>query len=92
MAKEKDTKTLALVEPSPMFTIHCQHKFEEIENTLDHPKHGLIANHVSITELTAIVTNGLQTRVEHIDKRLWAIAGVSIVTLIGVVIQLILHE
>ena len=42
-----------------------------------------------IASLTAKVTNGLTDRVEAMDKRLWGIAGMTIIQLIGLVFLLV---
>lgn len=80
----------ALEEPSTMFKVHCEKAFMSIEHGLAQVRKATEDNTVAIEGLSKIVTNGLSHKVDAIEKRMWAIASTAIVTLLGVVVQLVI--
>jgi predicted neutral ceramidase superfamily lipid hydrolase len=72
-----------------MWERHCSEAFRTMHDKLDNLEHGWQGNKVSIEKLNTLVTNGLSHKVDAIERRMWGIAGTALVTLIGVIVQLI---
>jgi len=51
-----------------------------------------VHNLVAITEVKTLLINGLLHKVDVIEKRLWAVGGFALVTLIGVLIEILLSR
>lgn len=89
--------------PSNMYLVHCREEFAELKTAMDRIADVATTRAdkadaerkelaTSITKLTTIVTNGLSHKVEAMDKRMWAVVGFSLVTLIGMLVEIILHR
>jgi len=72
-----------------MWRLHCGEEFRMMHEKLDKLEHGWQSNRFDIGKLDAVISNGLTKKVDVIERRMWAVAGTTIVTLGGVIIQLV---
>lgn len=88
--------------PSNMYLVHCREEFTHLKDAIEdfaRKAENRSANadreraklSTDIATLTAIVTNGLSHKVDAMDKRMWAVVGFSLVTLIGIIVEILLR-
>ena len=89
MASRENPDTAINCEATNMYQLHCSEAFRALGvrmDTIDERQRNQIE---LIAELKGIVRNGLKSRVDAIDTRMWAIAGATVLELIGIVVILV---
>lgn len=72
-----------------MYQLHCSGAFEALGVRMDRSDE-LQRKQIELTaELKGIVRNGLKSRVDAIDRRMWAVAGATVLELVGIIVILV---
>ncbi len=72
-----------------VFTEVCDVKFKNVEKDVGDIETDVKEHHKLIDILNAIITNGLRDKVSHIEKEVKWILRLLIVTILGVMIELV---
>lgn len=72
-----------------MYHLHCQGAFASLERGMESARKAAEDNRVAIEGLTSTVRNGIYSRVESLDRRMWAVTGGVVVQLVGIILLLV---
>jgi len=75
-----------------MWTMHCKEALGTMQKSINALDVGQRSDRSAIDRIEGKLENGLVKKVDSIERRMWAVAGATILTLIGVLANILIER